>query len=675
MLRLFLSLIALQILAALPRQACAAPWEPVSLRNAIVDAELVVLAEVVEASPMFVRARSIEVLRGELGKEDFVVTGFNRACWPAKDRERHSIRAKERHLFFLKLRRLAALADLFSDPGCPSEPTMPKSWRSLTTYMLPDPSLGNYLVERGYVYSDSNFCSDCSETMAAPSSIVFPVLRALVKPAELSAVATAREVLHRELTIELVHRAQTEAGSRVALSWLLQGQLQFGSRATHDAVLLATHSGPPETRSAAVRALSSLGPLPEVFQVLEGVLKTQDMGGELHTRATIALMVLDPNGRRAANLILGAIAGVDASESVPREVLVPELGRWTSARETMVRALTQYRAAGAEPILLALLQRHDNQPGTVDALLTHFSEFPTAHARAELVRQYRTAPPSALSSFHRFFVDTGDEAALDVVFASLLGQSRSLRETYDMLRYYALHRPPGDPRLEASVRRLLNERRGDKELALLLPLALHVQNESLVRALLGLDLGQLSNADPKTAERVARAILLKRSARSEPAERMREWIQLLIDDRWSGDATPLLLRECVCSTPDALQSQLKVQLEIEQLGSLAAIAERVSSRRAQLPPPRGTEFTCSQASAPVRQSPSIKSGPEPRPIAPIRGGCGAGCSFPASERHSGLHLGWLLMLAFKRRSGFVPWHTSQPRRYRTSEDSRGGTSS
>lgn len=645
MLRLFLSFIALQFVALLSRQACATPWEAVSLQGAITESELVVFAEVVEARPMFIRARRIEVFKGEIGVEELVVTGFNRACWPIKERERHTMRAKERYLFFLKSHRTAAaFTELSADPDCPAEPTIPKAWRNLSVYTLPSPSLGHYLVERSNVYSDSSFCSDCTDALAAASSVVFPLLRALAKPAELGAVATAREVLNRDLTVELVRRAQTEAGTTVTLSWLLLGQLKFGSRAASDAVLLATRGGPPEIRSVAVRALPSLGPQPEVFRVLEGVLKTLDIGGELHVRATTALTVLDRDGRRATDAILATIGGVEPSESVLRDAPVPGLGRFTSARETMVRALTQYRAVSAEPTLLALLQRPDNQPGTLDALLTHFFEFPSAHSRAELVRQYRTAPAASLHGFHRYFVDTDDEPALDIVFETMLRRTQPLRDLYELLRYYALHRAPGDPRLEASVHRLLDERRSDSEIALLLPLALQVQSDSLIRALLGLDASRSPTVDPKTAERVARAVLLKRSTQSQPEQRMREWLQLLIDDRWSGYATPQLLKECVCSTPDALLPQLKLQLELEQLAHLATIAERVSSSRARQAPLRGAEFSCAQGAAPMRQS-LADAARSPKPLEPTKGGCGAGCSLRASERRTGLLLGWLLIVA------------------------------
>lgn len=647
---MFRSILRFSVLALLPCLAPsvrAAEWESSSFRGALAESELVVVAEVIEAQPLASHVRVIDALKGNPPQGDFILTGFNDPCWSAKDRQRHTLRAKERYLLLLKQNRASSAnhEPTHFASSCLAEPTPPKTWRGLSRYAVPSTSLGTYLIERARVYSDWRFCADCADTLAAPSAVVLPILKGLTQPGELTALAAAREVLSHELTPDLVRSAQSDGAARVKLAWLLEGQYKFGSRSTEEAVLAATSLEIPELRSAALRALPSLGPGPSVFRVLDGVLKARDVGGEMHARAALALTWLDPQGNTSTDPILAAIAAADASESVARETPIPGLGPWTSARETMVRALTQFRAKRAEPALVDLLRRADNQPGTFDALLTHFFEFPSASARAEFIRLYGETTPASRRGIDRFFIDTDDEEALAVILQTSIRRA-PLPEVYALLKSYALHRAPGSARLEQAVRRLLDARRGDRELALLMPLALAVRDANLIRLLLDLDSSQRLDSDPKTAERIARAILLRRSPQHDAKGQMREWLQLLIDDRWSREATPFLLRECVCTTPAPLLSLLGAQLELEGLPSLAQQLETPTSGVHALH--RDADFNCVLQPAREQTAP-VATANKPLPIAPVRSGCGASCALCPAARASSQFLGFLVAFAMLRR--------------------------
>lgn len=640
------------------------------------DAKFIVLAEVTQPGKMYGRARAVEVIKGDAPSSDFVVTGFNNGCWPKPEQERQALRNNEQYLFFLQPTQtdLPVGTGFISWSACSGELAMPKAWRTLPRYAVPTPSMGDYRVERGNVYSDANFCSDCSDTLAAPRDTVLALLRGITQPNDPVAQDAVRDLLAHELTVELVRSARADERARVKLSWLLEAQAVVGGVSARDALLAAVDTDMPNIRVAGLRAMPSLGATSEVVNTLARLLLTQNVpeANALQVEATRALTLLDPSGKRAPALILSAILAADANESVARESAAIDLGSSTSARETMVRALTHYRTSQATSTLLTLLQRDDNASGALDALLDHFLQFPSPLARTELIRQYPTATEGKLARLNRFFIDDGDPAALNLVFDRMLRQSADLRDVYPMLAYYALHRPTGDFRLEQALWQCFAERPDDVELAALVPLAIAVQNPQLIHALLHLDLSQMTDGDPKTLERVARALQLKRTPPSSVEARMRAWLQLIVDDRWVGAATPYLLREFACSTPGALQPTLLAMLEREELSHLARrITVHSNVGKVDSVERNGLAFRCFPEDATASATVAQPLAPtEPAPLAvPRKAGCGAGCVIPSrGDRSRSMSAVLLLLLVLGgRRCGVNRRHQTDPWNPRTEQ--------
>jgi hypothetical protein len=620
------------------RVANAALWDNPSFRSMTADAELIVLAEIVESGQMYGRARVLEAFKGDAPESDLVVTGYNNSCWTKSERERESLKAREQYLFFLRPVKGELSHDLgaFPPANCAGESAVPKAWRSLPKFTVPNPSMGDYRIDHDAVRCDWRFCSDCSDRLAVSTRTAFAVLRASIQPNEPARLSSGRSVLGRELSPELVDYARSDERARVRLAWLLEGQAVFGENSARDILVAAAASDQPDIRVAAVRALPSLGATGEVMQLIGALLRSQNVpdANSLQVEAVRALMVLDPQGQQATDMILAAIPTSDPGDSVRRDMMDPAADDWVSGRRLMVASLTQYRAARAASALLAILRREDNSTGSLDALMTYFSVFPSAPARAELLRQYAAAPDSQVERYNRYFIDDGDPTALNLVFERMLRPTSKPHETRAMFRYFALHRPEGDPRLERAVRQFLRERVDDNQLAELVPAALVLSSDRVVEELLHLDSSRLSDSSTKTQERVARGLQLKRSPPLDPETRIRAWIQLLLDDRWSGYATAYFLRELACTTPADWRPTLTRLLKREELPELAERAnqaldyDKTAVALRQIP-----DFVCASRGV-AAEMPAVASatGPNLNVPTPVRGGCSAGCATSSGGR-------------------------------------------
>jgi hypothetical protein len=626
----------------------------------IANSELIVLAQVVESTSMFSRVRSVETFRGSAPMSDFVVTGYNDPCWPKADRDRETLQPKSQHLLFLqRVEPNLPPGDVrIAADNCGGDDIAPKAWRHWPRYAVPSPWIGEYPVETRGVASDSQFCSSCAANLRVPVAVAFPILRALAQPNEPDVVATGLKLLNEALTERLVQIADSDPAAKAQLAWLLEGQAAFGTSNRQNALMLALKSSQGDVRQLAVRALPSLGASSEVHQLLTEVLRNcQDKDADaLQVEATRALVRLDPTGALAVPRIIASLPNSCPTEAVHRDGTDPTDRTWVSAREVMVRSLTRYRANQAEAPLISLLQQASNAPGTFDAIMDHFMAFRSQRATAALLERYRGLPPEQLARFNRYFVDVGDATAQGVMFDRMLHETVAVKMALVMLRYYALHSPHGDPRLEGAVQRLLKVHAGDAELASLSPLALSLDNAALVRQLLQFD-PEAAGLDGKTRERVARAVQLQHTAFTHPEVRARAWLQLLIDDRWSRHATPFFLREYVCSAPPSLMPDLARWLAREQLEGLSvpvgnAIAvpgATATSKHTRTGEPM-EEYRClaARTSMPSALAPHLTGKIEL--TAPRRSGCGAGC---AAQPPNSNALAWatlVLALAMVRRA-------------------------
>ncbi|HEY5959563.1 MAG TPA: hypothetical protein VIV60_23565, partial [Polyangiaceae bacterium] len=617
--------------------AQASPLDEPEFGEMVAASNLIVLARVVESTPFYSRARSVETFKGQAPISDFIVMGHNNTCWPKADRDREALAPQTQYLLFLQPIATERSFDTASSwAACGGEPILPKPWRTLPRYAVPVPTMGDYRVEARGIASDSRFCSSCAGDLRVPTNLGFTLIRALAQPNEAELVADARALSRRELTVELVNSAATDLVAKTKLAWLLEGQATFGMGAPPEPLLLAANSPQSDVRQVAVRALPTLGATTEVMQVLDGLLKACQAkeSDTLQVEATRALVKLDPTGRIAVDRILSALPHACASEAVHRNGSDPADHPWVSAREVMVRSLTQFRAIQAEPTLLWLLRDPDNAPGTLDAIMTHFWLFRSARATAELLHQYANMPIERVERFNRYFIDVREPKALQVMFGRMLHESVSIDKAYTMLRYYAMHSPPGDQQLEKAVQQLLTTHAGQAELCYLSPLAISLKSDSLIRQLLEFDPTLVQDMDAKTRERIARAVQLQRSAPQNRMGLQRAWLQLLIDDRWTGYATPFFFREFVCNAPASMQPELRHSLEQEQLTELVTSLGRYAQASVTEEPPIGNasfsppttagEFSCFPSS-PLATSTALP----PRVTGtvtvalPSRSGCGA----------------------------------------------------
>jgi HEAT repeat protein len=153
-------------------------------------------------------------------------------------------------------------------------------------------------------------------------------------------------------------------------------------------VLAATRLRVPGVRLAAAKALKSLEPTPPVLKTVQSLLSAtgEDVATFLQAEAVRALLEFDARGELATDLIIRALPTSDPRGSGPVGLMDPVRNTRASGRELMVRALTHYRAEQAKPELVRLLKRDDNGHGVLMALLDHSAVFPSAPARAEILR-------------------------------------------------------------------------------------------------------------------------------------------------------------------------------------------------------------------------------------------------------------------------------------------------
>jgi hypothetical protein len=435
------------------------------------------------------------------------------------------------------------------------------------------------------------------------------------------------------------------------LDWLLGAQAAYGDASVGRAVMAAARSRASGVRLAGARALKSLGATDDVMKLIAELLRAKGDGVEtfLQAEATRALVAIDPDGRRAVDMILAALPASDPRGGGSTELMDPVLRYDASGTETMVRALTRYRAARAEPALVGLLKQKEVTGGVLDALMAHFLVLPSTAARAELLRLYAAVPDrdsDELRRYHRFFVRDADPRALDAAFTRMLRSQAELWPYRSMLKDYALHRARGDARLESAMVQLLRARSGDEHLVYLVPLALSIATQSTIDQLLGLDPDRLGDGGAETLAIVARAVALQRSPPADPNERMQAWLRIVEDDRKVGFSSVYLLRELVCSTPKDQHDGLATLLEKNEPNQHARAAIRflrsISSKSDAAERDDQPLFACFaavSAAAPVT-APRAPAVSQP-PSVPRRSGC-AGCATTAQSRPP--PWGWSLVL-------------------------------
>jgi hypothetical protein len=566
------ALFALLLLLFAGRQAVASMWVDPAFEDMAEEASLIVHARIVKGGPFFARARVIETLKGKPPTGDFVVTGYNNPYWPPEGQELESLADGEQYLFFL---RKQDAANYKQGPG----PGLPAGWSGLPLFAVPTPTAGDYVVKDGALFGGWRWAPRGGQGPSTPTKLVFPLVRAVALRSDPVELAAARALLRKSLTVVLVEQAakEPESGATATrIDWLLNVQALLGDATATEAVLAANRLPPPNLRLAAAAALKSLSPSPDVMKVVEALLVADHpaIGSFLQAEAARALLKLDPEGKRAVDLIIRALPSSSPAGAGPQGLMDPVRNTRASGREVMVRALTRYRAKQAEAELVRLLkQKYDDGDGVLPALIEHFMVLPSPAARPEILRKFARARSYERARFNSYFLADGDPKTLDEAFAIMLKEEKAYN-TKALFEPYALRCGRNDRRLAQAVLRLLREHRGDGELVFALPMSLSLTSGEVDKEIASINVSTLGEGGAATMKIVADARKLQQQALPDPAKRMEAWLALLARDRLIGYSGRYILREVVCTTPADVRAALLARLASGDFGSDVEVVQK-----------------------------------------------------------------------------------------------------
>ena len=630
-------LCALALCAAIwPDEAGASTWVDPSFDAMIDEAQIIAVATVTGGGVEYSRVTLSQILKGNPPGNDIVVTGFNDLWLPAEGVKKNAFVKGEEYLLFLTRRELGAARSARFVSWTPAGTSdVPVEWTKLPLFDTPTPTSGEYRVKNGVVHARWNRVNYSRTAPGAPVTIVLPLVHALAHPDDEQLVQTACALLPQHLTVAAARTGDsTWTPALTTLEWLLGGQTLCGRTETEAAVLQAARHPHPSIQAAAALALASLPFTESVARHLDGLLgatsENRAADSTVQRAATQALIELDPMGERAAEMLARALPGSSPHHSFD-ELTSPILNRYGSGREAMARALFNYRGQAAVPVFLAALRDPATDSGTMAVLLEFFATHKHPEARTLIYRRF--AREGKLDSAYTvYFLKDGDDEVLDKLFAFVVRDGHDMLSTFEFVQSYALGARRGDPRLVATVIRLLDIYGKRDDVLFVLPMSIPAATPEVDAAVAAIDPTALDKSVRVTLATIRAARSLQAEPPADIDDRIAAWLALVAQDHLLGYSLDYLLREALCATPPAGYASLAIGLE--QLGMphregdiVAALSRAVQTGR---PPELFPERCALKDEAPVEEQPAEEFVPE-MPFRPttVRGGCGAGCTTSA----------------------------------------------